>query len=151
MKAPSRRRFARRWSEGVVSKSQRLPASKEAEVVEPDTDRLQELVTRLLRRWRDLPERRREDIFNRGWVYAFAVFVLVAGPLAFLGLRFGGTAALCVVTAMVMLGALGAFLAGRQGRSRVVWGVVCYLLPVIGLVVLSVIPDDAWRDPSARH
>ncbi len=119
------------------------------EVIETDTDRLQEMVTSLIRRWRSLPETRRQDILNRAAVDTFAVLVIVGGLVAFLGMRIGATAALCVALVMAAFGVLGAFLAGRRERSRVVWGWACFLLPVVGLVVLLVIPDRAWRDPSA--
>jgi hypothetical protein len=118
-------------------------------VIETDTDRLQEMVTRLFRRWRSLPETRRQDILSRAAVDTFAVLVVVGGLVAFLGLRIGARAAFCVVLVMAALGVLGAFLAGRRERSRVVWGWVCFLLPIVGLAVLLVIPDRAWRDPSA--
>lgn len=107
------------------------------------------MVTRLFRRWRSLPETRRQDILSRAAVDTFAVLVVVGGLVAFLGLRIGARAAFCVVLVMAALGVLGAFLAGRRERSRVVWGWVCFLLPIVGLAVLLVIPDRAWRDPSA--
>ena len=119
------------------------------DMIETDTDWLQETVTRLIRRWRSLPETRRQDILNRAAVETFAVLVVVGGLAAFLGMRIGATAAFCVVLVMAALGVLGAFLAGRRKRSRVVWGWVCFWLPVVGLVVLLVLPHEAWRDPSA--
>jgi hypothetical protein len=118
-------------------------------MIETDTDRLQEVVTRIIRRWRSLPEARRQDILNRAAVDTFAVLVIVGGLAAFLGMRIGAAAAFSVVFVMAALGVLGAFLAGRRKRSRVVWGWVCFLLPIVGLGVLLVIPDRAWRDPSA--
>ena len=101
----------------------------------------------LLRRWRGLPPARREDIINRAWVYAFAVIVSVGGVLILLGTWIGTEAALATVVALGMFAALGAFLAGRRGRSRWVWGVVCFLLPLLGLVMLLLLKDDEWRMP----
>lgn len=116
-------------------------------MIETDTDRLQEAVTRLVRRWRSLADGRRQDFLNRAAVYTFAALVVVGGLIAFLGMRIGATAAFWVVVVMGVFGGLGAFLAGKRGRSRVVWGVVCFLLPIVGLVVLLVIANDEWRDP----
>ena len=107
------------------------------------------MATRLISRWRGLPETRRQDIVNRAAVYTFGVIGVVGGLVALLGSRIGAAAALGVVVVMAGLGVVGAFLAGRYKRSRVVWGCVCFLLPIVGLVVLLVIPDDASRDPSA--
>jgi hypothetical protein len=141
-RAPARRILVAREGESVL-------ASQAQDVIETDTDKLQEMVTRLIRRWRSLPETRRQDILSRAAVDTFAVLVIVGGLVAFLGMRIGATAAFWVVLVMAALGVSGAFLAGRRQRSRVVWGWLCFLLPIIGLVVLLVIPDEAWRDPSA--
>ena len=110
-------------------------------MIETDTDKLQEAITRLVRRWRSLSDGRRQDFLNSAAVYTFAVLVVVGSLFVLLGTTIGATTAFLVVVVMVMLGALGAFLAGRRGRSRAAWAVVCFLLPIVGLLVLLLIPD----------
>lgn len=93
----------------------------------------------LAQRWRSLPESQREDILNRAAVYMFCAFVVVGGLMMFLTMRFGQAVGVGVGlgVGMAVFGPAGFFVARRHGLSPWGWGLVCFLVPLLVLLVLA--------------
>ena len=101
------------------------------------------MTVHLVERWHALPEDRRQHILNHAAVYTFTV-TAVSGILFVSAVARLGTLAGAALV-MALLGLAGAFVAGRRGRSRALWGLACFLLPIVGLVVVLVFPDEMWH------
>ena len=40
----------------------------------------------------------------------------------------------------LVLGFVGAYVAGEKGRDRIAWGFICFLTGIFGLIILAILP-----------
>ena len=50
----------------------------------------------------------------------------------------------------LIFGALGAVISGNKGRNQIIWFILCFLFPLISLIILALLPNLSERQELAQ-